>query len=268
MGWAGSSIGNVVQLVGSCILGWGIGRLFIRRTRLVAVGKRFRGRPLPLGAVHLFVGLVFVAQTALQPPATAGDLRRVERGLLQLRHPHGNRGHLHQMRVAAHRAAAIAVVGQQFRFIAHADLPHLDPRLELAGQQSDQLAKIDPAFGQIVDHDPFAAEDMFGVDQLHLQAEPFDVLLADLDFVSGLLLHALQLMVVFGSHLAEDLAGTGVFHAAKDFGRDLAQNIADLQAAVGPRDHLHAPAALPTTGGREDPQEPHRTVSNYVVWHG
>ena len=73
------------------------------------------------------------------------------------------------MRVAADRLAAVAVVGQQLGLVADADLPHFDPRLKLAGQLPHQLAKIDPVLGQVVDHDPLAAEQVLDVDQLHVE---------------------------------------------------------------------------------------------------
>ena len=68
-------------------------------------------------------------------------------------------------------------------------------------------------------------------------------------------------------HFAEDLPGAGVFDAAGRLGRRLAEHLADLQAAVGPRDHAHSPAALPAGGGRKNAQKPHRAVANHVVSH-
>ena len=132
--------------------------------------------------------------------------------------------------------AAIAVVGQQFRLVADADLPHLDPRLELAGQGPDQLAEIDPCVGQVVDHYPFAAEKMFHVDQLHLQAELSDLPPTYVELGPALLLEAPQLAAVFGGHFAKDLAGAGAFQVAQNLGRGLAKNLAGLQAAVGRND--------------------------------
>ena len=60
--------------------------------------------------------------------------------------------------------------------------------------------------------------------------------------LAGLLPEAGQLVAVFGGHFAEDLAGAGVLHAAQGLGRGLAEDLARLQAAVGPRNHSR-PAA-------------------------
>ena len=80
------------------------------------------------------------------------------------------------MRVAADGLAAIAVVGQQLGFVADADLPHFDPRLKFGGQRFHQVAKIDAVFGQVIDDEPLAAEDVLDIDELHRQAEAGDVL--------------------------------------------------------------------------------------------
>ena len=73
------------------------------------------------------------------------------------------------VRVAADRLAAVAVVGQQLGLVAHADLPHLDARLILAGQVLDQLAEIDALLGQEIKDDALAAEQVLDIDQFHLQ---------------------------------------------------------------------------------------------------
>ena len=75
------------------------------------------------------------------------------------------------MRVATNRFAAISIIRQQLCFIPYADLAHLDPRLVSLGQRLDQFAEIDPVLGQVIKDDAFAAEEVFDIDQLHL--EPF-----------------------------------------------------------------------------------------------
>ena len=83
-----------------------------------------------------------------------------------------------QVGVAADRLAAVAVVGQQLGLVADADLPHLDPGLERAGQVLDQLAEVDPLLGQVVEDHPLAAEDDLDVDQVHLEPSLGDELAA------------------------------------------------------------------------------------------
>ena len=74
-----------------------------------------------------------------------------------------------------------------------------------SGQRPDQFAEIDPRLGQVVDHDPLAAEDVLNVDQLHFQPEPVDVLLANVELLPGLLPQAGKFVAVFGRRLAENL---------------------------------------------------------------
>ena len=92
-------------------------------------------------------------------------------------------------------------------------------------------------------------------------------LLAEVELLAGLLLKAGELVAVFGGHLAEDLAGPGVFDVAERLGRGLAEDLADLQPAVGPHDNLIVAAIFPAAGGRKHPQQPHRAVANHVVSH-
>ena len=54
----------------------------------------------------------------------------------------------------------------------------------------------------------------------------------------ALLLEPSQFVAVFGRHFAKDLPAAGVFDAAGRLGGRLAKHLADLQAAVGPHDHL------------------------------
>ena len=90
---------------------------------------RGRDERLPLLGKSLAlcdVELVLVAQAAHEPPAGAGDLRRVEREALVLGHAElTGRSSGSQLRGAELAAAAPDAV-QSLRFVAHADLPHLD----------------------------------------------------------------------------------------------------------------------------------------------
>ena len=108
-----------------------------------------RGQRFAEGLPALLVIFIFVAEAALHRPQRPEIFvgSRVAFCSFAIRIDTG--GICDQVRVAADRTAAIAVVGQQLGLVADADLPHLDPRLELAGQRPDQLAEIDPALGQI-----------------------------------------------------------------------------------------------------------------------
>ena len=74
-------------------------------------------------------------------------------------------------------------------------------------------------------------------------------------------------MVVVGGHLAEDLAGPGVFQAAEHLGRGLAEDLAGLQTPVGPGNHAWCRGAYSLPRGRKDPQKTHRAIANHIVGH-
>src|SRR5579872_517932 len=89
----------------------------------------------PAAAVLYALGVrQLVAQAAFQAPAQAGQLRRVQAQLLLLRHFDRDRFERLQERRAAQRPAARSVAAVHLGLVAHADLPHLDPRAELARQ--------------------------------------------------------------------------------------------------------------------------------------
>src|SRR5262249_38845429 len=71
-------------------------------------------------ALERLIGVELVAKAALQATATAGDLRRIERGFLKLGHAHGDRGHSREVGVAADRLAAVAIIRQQLGLVADA----------------------------------------------------------------------------------------------------------------------------------------------------
>ena len=123
---------------------------------LTMVGDHSRadGRQLVLESL---VGVKLVTQTAFQPTTTSRDFRGVERGFLNFCHPHRDRGHPREVRVAADGLAAVAVIGQELGLVADPDLAHLDPRLEGAGQVLDQLAEVDPLLGEVIEDHPLAA---------------------------------------------------------------------------------------------------------------
>ena len=191
-------------------------------------------------ALQVLVGVVLVAQAALEPAAAAGDLARVERRPLQLGHLHRDGRHLAEVRVAADRLAAVAVVGQQLGLVADADLPHFDPRLKLVGERLHEVAKVDAALGQVVDDDPLAAVQVLDVDQLHVEIELLDLALADFVLAPLLLEHLAQLALIVARHLAQDLALLGIDQLGDRFVGRFAQHFARFEPAAGAGDHLLA----------------------------
>ena len=130
----------------------------------------------------------FVAQAALQPTAHPRQLRRIQAEVLLLGHLDRHRLERLQPGRAAQRTAAGAVAAEHPRFVAHADLAHLDPRAEMRGEIAHQLAEIDPAFSRVVEDQPRAVEQLLDAGQLHRQAALLDLQKADaLRFMLALL---------------------------------------------------------------------------------
>ena len=125
--------------------------------------------------LHAFGVGQLVAQAALQPAAQARQLRRVEAQLLLLRHLDRHRLERRQKRRAAERTAARAVAADHLRFVAHADLPHLDARAELRRELAHELAEIDAAFGREIEDQPRTVERLLDARELHAEAALADL---------------------------------------------------------------------------------------------
>ena len=120
------------------------------------------------------IGVKFVTQTALQPSAASGNFRGIERRLLEFRHLHGDGRHRRKKRIAAYFAPAVADVGEEFGFVAHADLLHFDSRLKFCGERAYKFAEIDAAVGDVIDDDAFAAEYLLHAHKRQFDAHAFD----------------------------------------------------------------------------------------------
>src|SRR5262249_21671675 len=131
---------------------------FLRQDAPLALARQDARAQRRQFLLELLVDVLLEPQTALQAAAAAGYLRGIERGLLQLGHPHRDRRHGAHVRVAANRLAAVTVVRQQLGLVADTDLAHFDAGLVFPSQVLDQVAEIDPLLRQEVEHDAFAAE--------------------------------------------------------------------------------------------------------------
>ena len=118
-----------------------------------------------LAALH--VELVLVAQAAHQPPARAGDLRRIERQPLILRDAEVHGTQLGQPRRRAVLAAAAADAVEPLGFVAHADLLQLDARAEHRRELAHERAEVDALLGREVERQLLAIPLPLGVGQLH-----------------------------------------------------------------------------------------------------
>src|SRR5881396_608124 len=134
-----------------------------RAVTLDRLDRRPDGRQRPL---ELDVGLVLVAQTALEPPAHAGELRGVERQALLLRHPDRHRLELLQPRGAAQLAPARPDPARHLGLVARADLLHLDVRALQLAQLAPQVAEVGPLLAPEEEGDLARVEGRLGLDQL------------------------------------------------------------------------------------------------------
>ena len=113
--------------------------------------------------------ILLVFEAAHQAVAQAGNLRRVERKILLLRHLDGDRREIAQKRPAADRPPARADSAEHLRLVAHADLAQLNAGLENTRQTLDQHAEIHAAVGGEIENDFGSVERIFHVHQLHFQ---------------------------------------------------------------------------------------------------
>src|SRR5262249_38680236 len=131
------------------------------------------------GAAELEIGVVLVAQAALQPPAHARQLRGVERQALLLRHLDRHRAELAQPARAAELTPARPDAAEALGLVAVADLLNLDSQVEGLGEIADEIAEVHPVVGKEVEDHLRAVEDALGLDQLHRQASLADAMGAD-----------------------------------------------------------------------------------------
>ena len=185
----------------------------------------------------LLVGVLLVLQAAHEPAAQAGDLRRIQRQVLLLRHLDGHRLEVAQERAAADGPPAGAQTAQHLRLVAHADLAQLDAHLEHAGQILHQLAEVHAAVGGEIEDDLGVVEGVLHAHQLHLQLVPRHLLLTDAErllLAAGVVLRAL--LVLLGGdahHLLQRRDDLLVADGARA-GHDLAE----LDAARGLHHHV------------------------------
>src|SRR5580765_1047235 len=119
---------------------------------------------------HAFRVGQLVPEAALEPAAQPRELRGVQAQFLLLGHLDRHRLERRQKRRAAERTSACPVAADHLGLVAHADLPHLDADVKLAGQLSDKLAEIYPAFSREVEDQPRAVELKLHASELHAQS--------------------------------------------------------------------------------------------------
>jgi hypothetical protein len=238
-----------------------------------AAGENFvvQDSPLPLVCNHpgtdgrqfpliLFIGILFESEAAFQAAATAGNLGGIECGFLKFGHPHTNRRHHHHVSITANRFAAVAIIRQQFCFIAHADLSELDARVKLACQGLDQLSEIDPAFGDEVKDHSFAAEDPLDIDELHRQVMLFDQTRSrGVVRIPGIVKLAQSLAIVRRGN-AQNVSMRGFGNRGNCLRCGRAKNLATFHTPFGLQYYCIAALSYDSRGRCEFPQETHHPM--------
>jgi len=115
---------------------------------------------------EFLISHMLIAQTALEPSAASRYLGGIERGLLELGHPHGDRPQRFEEHFATHFATAGFIIGQKSGLVPRPHLAHFDARSIFRGKIPHQVSKIDPLFRSEVVEQPFTAEQMFALHDL------------------------------------------------------------------------------------------------------
>ena len=183
---------------------------------------------------------------------------------MQLGHAHGDRRHHGHVRIAANGLAAVAVIRQQLRLIADADLPQLDPPLKFPGQVFDQLAEVHALFRQEVKDNPLAAEQVLDVHQLHLKLAVFDETAAGLHFLPFGFLEAIQLLTIIRGDEAKNLPVRRLRKQLDDLRLGLREHLSDFLAALAANDDCRPPAVRSLAGRLEFAEKAHHPVANDI----
>ena len=129
--------------------------------------------------LHIFIGMLFVLQTAHQPAAKARNLGRAERKILLLCHLDGNGAEIVQKRLTADGTTARTEAAQHLCLVTHTDLAKLDACFQRVCKVLDQLAEVHPLVCGEVEHDLAAIERVLHVHELHVQLVILDLLQAN-----------------------------------------------------------------------------------------
>ena len=128
-------------------------------------------------ATAIPIALVF--QTAHEPPADSRDLGRVEREILLLCHTDGNGHEVAEKGGTAERPSAAAHAAHHLCLVAHTDLTQFDARAEHTREFAHELAKVDAPVRRKVKEHLREVEGELHINELHLEPEFSDLLLAD-----------------------------------------------------------------------------------------
>ena len=182
-------------------------------------------------AVGFYVFVDLIVQAALQLGAHAGQLLRVERDVLNACGIGRNAGEVFHPRGAAQLAAAGPRAANAPRLLACADLLHLDAHVERVGQHLDELAKVHPLVGNIVEDGLVAVALILHIAYFHLQSQVFGDLPA---------LYHRAVFTAFGLFVFLHIHGLGHAVDAANFVGRLQVGFLDLQPYQPPREGHHA----------------------------
>ena len=147
---------------------------------------------------------MLIAQAAHEPPAGAGDLRRVERReMLILGDTRLHRDQLRQPAGAAELAATAADAVHALGFIAHADVPHMHARTKRAFELPDELPEVHALLRREEHGEAFFVQLPLGIGNLQVEPERADLLDGahpHVVLVRTLLRGARDLVAVRGAH--------------------------------------------------------------------
>ena len=100
-------------------------------------------------------------------------------------HTHRNGLEAFEELFAAAFLSASFVVSDESSFVACSDLSHFDAGVILVCEFVDQVAEVHSMFGQEVEYDSLAAEQVFDGDQFHIELHILYFLGAEFSFICG-----------------------------------------------------------------------------------
>ncbi len=168
------------------------------------------------------------------------------------------------MRVATDRLAAVAVIGLEFRLVADTDLPQFDARVEGSREFFDEFAKVDALLGKKVEDDALATEQVFDIDELHLQPAVGDGFAGGVELATLVLVDFLDFPAVIGRQVSQDRAARRLAELGNGPRICQAQDVADFLAAVGADDRVLAAFVSDRTGRRELAEQARRAVADHI----
>ena len=153
-------------------------------------------------ALEFLIGIGLVAKAAHEATAQARNLLRVQRQILVFRHANRHRIELAAQASAAQLLAAVPETADDARFVAHADLTHVDSNMEFRSERAYEFAEIDALICFEIENRFVAIEKELDGHGMHIELVLLDHFLENGQRLFGLGLKIRPFRGIFGRGLA------------------------------------------------------------------